>query len=151
MTAAHCFEKHNDYYDKKNIYVGTHEKQTKGSTGHIVRRDKIYGIFRNGTNMTFPIPNKSCPQVRPVLLCIPLYSTKKELLDIAIILLTKPIDFTKEIKQVRLERPKPPNTENPLKNNDCLNCYGDCEPSNLLTVYGWGKVTPGTQKIVISN
>ena len=123
LSAAHCFNTTKRYNTATSFHVGAHDRRVF-FTGQILKRASIEGIDKDGNPVQFPV-NES------------IYSIYSNLIDIAVISLNNNIRFTEKIKKVRLESPK-------AASGDCLICSGDCAPSNIFNVYGWGRYELGT-------
>ena len=127
LSAAHCFAAVQNYNNYKFFYVGTHHKLDR-STGQRLQRNSIVGVTKNGYPVEFPLHY--------------FYQFDRNLIDIAIIILDSEICFTENIKKVRLENPKD-------ASDNCLECSGDCDPSKIFKVYGWGNHELGIRHFFI--
>ena len=128
MSAAHCFEGVDRWAATRYFYVGTHKKLDP-VTGQKIPRASVEGIDKNFNPVKFPV-NEA------------IHSWTFNLIDVAIITLVKDIVFGGAIKKVRLESPK-------AVSDNCLKCSGDCDPSNIFKVYGWGFYSQGIKKMFI--
>ena len=135
LSAAHCFIPDEDYIKNKYFYVGTHHVHRSWHIrlrGQRVQRVSIEGIDKDGNPVQFPIDTG-------------IYNIGTNLIDMVVITVDADIRFTGNhhlsyAKKVRLESPK-------SVSDDCLICSGDCDPSKIFKVFGWGLHKEGILKL----
>ena len=137
LTVAHCFDNINntdgtpdpgEYGRNKYFYVGTETRSLNpyigkrpGVPGKKMERLQIHGLDKDDAPVDFP--------VNPAV-----HNIEKNLIDIAVVTLTQPMDFSLKISQAIIDSPS----------NNCLNCKADCDDvQNNFHVYGWGIYGPG--------